>query len=115
LPPYLGGWDVALMPFAINESTKFISPTKTPEYLAGGRPVVSTPIADVIRHYGDLGAVLIADGPDAFIKACENALALAAGDDEWLKDVDAKLANLSWDITHARMAGLVREILPILP
>ena len=49
LPRYLAGWDVALMPFAINESTRFISPTKTPEYLAGGRPVVSTPIADVIR------------------------------------------------------------------
>ena len=53
LPSYLAGWDVALMPFAMNESTQFISPTKTPEYLAGGRPVVSTPIKDVVRHYGD--------------------------------------------------------------
>ena len=43
------------MPFAINESTRFISPTKTPEYLAAGSPVVSTPIADVVRHYGDAG------------------------------------------------------------
>ena len=116
LPSYLGGWDVALMPFAINDSTKFISPTKTPEYLAGGRPVVSTPITDVIRHYGDLDAVFIAEGHGAFIKACEQALALMRSGDEWLKDVDAKLANLSWDITHARMAALVREtILPILP
>jgi UDP-galactopyranose mutase len=111
LPHYLGGWDVALMPFAINDSTKFISPTKTPEYLAGGRPVVSTPITDVIRHYGDLGGVLIAEGADAFIRACEDALALAHGDDEWLKDVDAKLANLSWDTTYARMGGLLREVL----
>jgi UDP-galactopyranose mutase len=110
LPAYLGGWDVALMPFAINESTKFISPTKTPEYLAGGRPVVSTPITDVIRHYGDLEGVFIADGSDAFIKACEQALALVRGPDDWLKTVDAKLANLSWDITYARMAGLVREV-----
>jgi UDP-galactopyranose mutase len=109
LPVYLGGWDVALMPFAINDSTKFISPTKTPEYLAGGRPVVSTPIKDVVRHYGDLEAVYIADGVEAFIAACENALALAQGDDEWLGAVDAKLANLSWDTTYARMAGLVRE------
>jgi UDP-galactopyranose mutase len=109
LPHYLGGWDVALMPFAINESTKFISPTKTPEYLAGGRPVVSTPIADVIRHYGDLEAVAIADGAEAFIAACEKALTLAQGDDEWLKDVDAKLANLSWDTTYARMAGLLSD------
>jgi UDP-galactopyranose mutase len=73
LPLYLGGWDVALMPFAINESTKFISPTKTPEYLAGGRPVVSTPIVDVIRHYGDLDAVFIADGAEAFIAPARGA------------------------------------------
>ena len=113
LPAYLGGWDVALMPFAINHSTKFISPTKTPEYLAGGRPVVSTPITDVIRHYGDLDAVFIADGQQAFIKACEDALALAQGDDAWLGAVDAKLANLSWDTTFARMAGLVREAVAV--
>ena len=56
LPCYLSGWDVALMPFAMNESTQFISPTKTPEYLAGGRPVVSTPVKDVVRHYGELRA-----------------------------------------------------------
>jgi UDP-galactopyranose mutase len=109
LPVYLGGWDVALMPFAINDSTKFISPTKTPEYLAGGRPVVSTPITDVIRHYGDLKAVFIADGTQAFIEGCEKALALSQGSDEWLDTVDAKLANISWDTTYARMAGLVRE------
>lgn len=113
LPAYLGGWDVALMPFAINESTKFISPTKTPEYLAGGRPVVSTPITDVIRHYSDLDAVIIADGAEAFIRGCEDALALARGSDDWLKDVDAKLANLSWDTTYARMAGLVREAIAV--
>ncbi len=111
LPVYLGGWDVALMPFAINESTKFISPTKTPEYLAGGRPVVSTGITDVIRHYADLEAVFIADGADAFTEACEKAFALAQGSDDWLTEVDAKLANISWDTTYARMAGLVRDAL----
>ena len=113
LPVYLGGWDVALMPFAINDSTKFISPTKTPEYLAGGRPVVSTPITDVIRHYSDLEAVFIADGAAAFIEACEKALALMHAGDEWLKDVDLKLSNLSWDTTYARMAGLVREAIKV--
>lgn len=109
LPAYLGGWDVALMPFAINDSTRFISPTKTPEYLAGGRPVVSTPIIDVIRHYGDLDGVFIADGPDEFVRACEQALALSRNGEEWLSQVDLKLANLSWDITFARMSGLVAE------
>jgi UDP-galactopyranose mutase len=113
LPVYLGGWDVALMPFAINESTRFISPTKTPEYLAGGRPVVSTPITDVIRHYSDLEAVFIASGAEAFVEACEQALRLSTTDDEWLSEVDAKLANLSWDITYARMAGLVREAIKV--
>ena len=108
LPAYLGGWDVALMPFAINDSTKFISPTKTPEYLAGGRPVVSTPITDVIRHYGDLDGVFIAGRPEDFVAACEQALALSR-EGEWLSQVDLKLANLSWDITFARMSGLIAE------
>ena len=109
LPAYLGGWDVAISPFAINEATRFISPTKTPEYLAGGRPVVSTPIVDVKRHYSDLEAVFIADGPEEFVRGCEQALALVQSGDEWLRQVDRKLANLSWDITFARMRGLVGE------
>jgi UDP-galactopyranose mutase len=113
LPNYLAGWDVALMPFAINEATRFISPTKTPEYLAGGRPVVSTPITDVVRHYADLEGVFIADGAEAFIAACEQALALARGSGDWLAEADAKLTHLSWDTTHARMAGLVQEALAV--
>ena len=103
------------MTFAINESTKFISPTKTPEYLAGGRPVVSTPITDVIRHYGDVEGVFIADGTEQFITACEQALALSQGDEDWLSEVDVKLSNLSWDTTFARMAGLVREAMATAP
>ena len=114
LPQYLAGWDVALMPFAINESTRFISPTKTPEYLAGGKPVVSTAIVDVIRHYGELEAVRVADDHKGFISECEAALAMAqTGLDKtgrpWLEAVDATLAELSWDSTYARMAALVDE------
>ncbi len=110
LPAYLAGWDVALMPFAINESTRFISPTKTPEYLAGGKPVVSTPIKDVMRHYSDLEAVKIADGADEFVAACEAALALASDESqEWLAEVDVKLSNLSWDTTFARMNSLIAQ------
>ncbi len=108
LPGYLAGWDVALMPFAINESTRFISPTKTPEYLAGGKPVVSTPITDVIRHYGDLEAVGIADTPKAFVQACERALALPK-DGAWLTEVDKTLAELSWDRTFAQMSSLIDQ------
>ncbi len=77
LPSYLSGWDVALMPFAMNESTQFISPTKTPEYLAGGRPVVTTPIKDVVRHYGHLEGVKIAATAEEFVAACEEALELS--------------------------------------
>ena len=64
LPHYLAGWDVGFMNFALNEATKFISPTKTPEFLAAGVPVVSTPITDVVRPYGEKGLVEIAkDAP----------------------------------------------------
>ncbi|MBB6124192.1 UDP-galactopyranose mutase [Sphingobium subterraneum] len=107
LPAYLGGWDVALMPFAINEATRFISPTKTPEYLAGGCPVVSTPIADVVRHYGDLAAVRIADTPDAFVEACDALLALRRESHAWRDQADALLADMSWDKTFSHMAELV--------
>ena len=84
LPAYLSGWDVALMPFAMNESTQFISPTKTPEYLAGGKPVVSTPIKDVVRHYGQLEGVKIASTPEEFVAACEEALELSRQPDRRL-------------------------------
>lgn len=111
LPAYLGGWDVALMPFAINAATQFISPTKTPEYLAGGRPVVSTPICDVIRHYGDLQGVKVAGTPEAFITACEAALALRAqGGGAWLQEADAVLGSMSWDRTFQRMRHEIAKV-----
>lgn len=107
LPDYLRGWDVALMPFAINAATRFISPTKTPEYLAAGCPVVSTPITDVVRHYGEIEAVKIADTPARFVEACEAALALAAVPGTWLGEVDRTLAEMSWDRTFAQMSALI--------
>ena len=112
LPSYLSGWDVALMPFAMNESTQFISPTKTPEYLAGGKPVVSTPVRDVVRHYGHLEAVKIATTPAEFVAACEEALELSRHPEGgWLAEADLMLSATSWDTTHARMAGLIAELL----
>jgi glycosyltransferase involved in cell wall biosynthesis len=112
LPGYLSGWDVALMPFAMNESTQFISPTKTPEYLAGGKPVVSTPIRDVVRHYGKLEGVKIASTASEFVAACEQALELAQRrGGSWLAEADLLLSATSWDTTQARMAGLVADLL----
>ena len=106
LPAFLGGWDVALMPFVIDETTRFISPTKTPEYLAGGRPVVSTPITDVKRHYGELAGVHIAETAEAFVSACDAALAQSK-QTAWLAEADNALGTLSWDQTQARMAVMV--------
>ncbi|NIJ89897.1 glycosyltransferase involved in cell wall biosynthesis [Xanthomonas campestris] len=103
LPAYLSGWDVALMPFAMNASTRFISPTKTPEYLAGGCPVVSTPIHDVVRTYGDTGVVRIADTADAFIAACEAALQDSADTERLYETADQVLGDMSWDHTYALM------------
>ena len=112
LPAYLSGWDVALMPFALNESTQFISPTKTPEYLAGGKPVVSTPIKDVVRHYGQIEGVKIASSAEEFVAACDAALELAHGQGgEWLAEADLMLSATSWDTTQARMAGLIADLL----
>lgn len=101
LPEYLSGWDIALIPFLLNESTQFISPTKTPEYLAAGIPVVSSPIKDVIRPYGDQKLVHIASTPDQFISAIEKEL--AAPKESWLKKVDEFLMQNSWDLTCTRM------------
>ena len=112
LPSYLSGWDVALMPFAMNESTQFISPTKTPEYLAGGKPVVSTPVKDVVRHYGQLEGVHIASTAQEFVDACEKALEQSRHPESgWLAEADLMLSAASWDTTQARMAGFISALL----
>lgn len=111
LPTYLAHWDVALLPFALNEATEFISPTKTPEYLAAGVPVVSTGIRDVIRPYGEKDLVRIADGVDAFEAACAAALAereTPAGQ-ERRERADLHLSTLSWDRTWAEMSALIER------
>jgi glycosyltransferase involved in cell wall biosynthesis len=108
LPEYLAGWDVGILPFALNESTRFISPTKTPEYLAAGLPVVSTPITDVVEPYGRLGLVEIADSPAAFAAAVQAAIPsrLSA---ERLRNVDLFLARNSWDLTWEKMVRLIHS------
>jgi UDP-galactopyranose mutase len=107
LPRYLAGWDVAMLPFGRNEATRFISPTKTPEYLAAGRPVVSTSIRDVISPYAEQGLVRIANEPEPFARACEEAMAEDA--DERARRVDAFLTEMSWDFTWADMVELVER------
>src|SRR5215207_7447821 len=107
LPRYLSGWDVGLMPFALNESTRFISPTKTPEFLAAGVPVVSTPITDVVRPYGEKGLVEIAKTPLEVVRKAESLL--ERPQQPWLSRVDRHLAVGSWDKTWSAMHRLMLE------
>jgi glycosyltransferase involved in cell wall biosynthesis len=109
LPAYLAAFDTAILPFRLDGSTRYISPTKTPEYLAAGLPVVSTPILDVVRDYADRGLVEVAMGVDAFVEACAHALA-TRGHPERLARVDAALSRTSWEDTWARMAALIAGV-----
>jgi UDP-galactopyranose mutase len=106
LPAYLSGWQVAILPFARNDATRYISPTKTPEYLAAGRPVVSTPIRDVVRPYGDMKLVHIADTSEQFVRSIAKAME-QRDDQRWLMRVDAFLEGTSWDRTWSRMNHLI--------
>jgi UDP-galactopyranose mutase len=105
LPAYFAGWSAAMLPFAHNAATRYISPTKTPEYLAAGCPVVSTSIRDVVRPYGEGGMAGIADSPAEFVEALE--LALTPAGREQVARADALLRTMSWDRTWTRMHALV--------
>ncbi|HEX5284423.1 MAG TPA: glycosyltransferase [Bryocella sp.] len=110
LPRYLSNWDVAILPFARNAATRFISPTKTPEYLAAGKPVVSTPIHDVVNPYGELGLVRIGGNPLEFATAIEQCLHDA--DSTWIERVDNFLAKTSWDKTFQGMWKEIQRLIP---
>ena len=110
LPRYLAGWDVAMMPFALNEATKYISPTKTPEFLAAGKPVVSTSIHDVVHPYGDKKLVSIADTPAEFDAAIEQYLSTERSK-QWQKEADQLLKTMSWDDIAERMRDLLNKTL----
>lgn len=109
LPYFLAGWDICLMPFAINQATRFISPTKTLEYFAGERPVVSTPVRDVVRLYGE--AVDVGAGAE-FVRACERCLCRAEADQaDRLKSMRRLVAQSSWDVSALRVQALIEETL----
>jgi glycosyltransferase involved in cell wall biosynthesis len=106
LPRYLAGWDVCLLPFARNDATRFISPTKTLEYMAAELPIVSTPITDVAEPYGEI--VYLGEAPEEFIAACEAALGASAVErarrGARMREV---LATTSWDVTVSAMEELL--------
>jgi glycosyltransferase involved in cell wall biosynthesis len=128
LPDYLAHIDVAMMPFAINDSTRFISPTKTPEYLAAGKPVISTPIRDVVRPYGEKDLVVIAENSKEFIAGLEHLI--TEDQTQRLSRATAYVNRLSWDQTwqgmercmtkalmakHALVMPSVHKPLPVRP
>jgi protoporphyrinogen oxidase/glycosyltransferase involved in cell wall biosynthesis len=106
LPGFLAGWDVAMLPFAINEATRYISPTKVLEYMAAEKPVVSTPVTDVVAPYGHI--VHIAAGPASFTAACERALGEdAAARSQRAARMRAIVNGTSWDATAGQMHKLI--------
>ena len=110
LPAYISGWDIALVPFALNESTKYISPTKTPEYLAAGKPVISTAITDVVKPYGEENLVSIVHSAEEFVTAAEDILS-QENKASWLMQVDTFLADNSWDNTYGEMNAIIKNTL----
>jgi hypothetical protein len=113
LPNYLANWDAGWMPFALNASTRFISPTKTPEFLAAGLRLLSTAVADVVRDYGAHGLVAILR-PQDDLAAVLRAM-LEAPPAGWLGRVDARLAGQSWDRTWSEMSQIVERHLGAAP
>jgi glycosyltransferase involved in cell wall biosynthesis len=106
LPRYLTGWDACLLPFARNDSTRFISPTKTLEYMAAELPIVSTPITDVAEPYGDI--VYLGATPEEFLAACDAALASNTAErDRRVTLMRKVLSGTSWDVTVSAMEELL--------
>jgi UDP-galactopyranose mutase len=109
LPAYFAHWDIAFMPFALNDATRFISPTKTPEFLAAGLPVISTPITDVVRPYGEMGMAGIARTVAEFIEIGESCLS-SSGSLMQTQEIDAFLETQSWDAIWERMSRLIEQV-----
>ncbi len=110
LPNYFAGWDIGMLPFALNESTRYISPTKTPEYLAAGLRVISTAIRDVVTPYGDLELVGIVKDASDFVRIADFMLH-SPSTNAFHAQADAFLSQSSWDNTWSGMNQLIQEVL----
>jgi len=110
LPSYLAGWDLGFMPFALNEATRFISPTKTPEFLSAGLRVLSTPITDVVHPYGEAGLVSIVSSPDEMVSSAAELFRITDRR-RWLGSADAFLSGMSWDVTWSGMQELIDHLM----
>ena len=105
LPRYVKGFDVCLMPFAINEATEYINPTKTLEYMAAGKPIVSTPVADVVRNFTPI--VTVANNHDEFVDAVvRNAMNANA---TLIADGIEMASSSSWETIVTKMRSIISE------
>jgi len=107
LPTYAKAFDVCLMPFALNEATEYINPTKTLEYMAAGKPIVSTPIADVLHHFASV--VAVGDTPESFVRAVRAAL--EAPDPARIARGIGMAKDNTWEAIVARMQGIIADAL----
>jgi glycosyltransferase involved in cell wall biosynthesis len=106
LPAYLKAFDIAMMPFALNDATKYISPTKTLEYMAAGKPIISTKITDVVRDYS--GSIHLIETAGEFCKAIKS---LVDQKDRLLMQLEYYkiLQNTSWDATADKMKSIIKK------
>jgi UDP-galactopyranose mutase len=110
LPCYLSGWDVVMLPFAKNETTKFLSPTITSESLAAGKPIVSTSIKCVVHPFGEQGLVYLADNSESFAENAKIAY-ISKENLDWKMKADHFLNENSWENTWKKMNDLIASFL----
>jgi glycosyltransferase involved in cell wall biosynthesis len=107
LPNYTKAFDVCMMPFALNEATEYINPTKALEYMATAKPIVSTAVPDVVSNFGEV--VSIAISPQCFVEMCERVL---ANPDEEAIERGLKMAdNNQWEAIVAKLEGHIEDVL----
>jgi glycosyltransferase involved in cell wall biosynthesis len=104
LPAHVKGFDVCLMPFALNEATEYINPTKTLEYMAAGKPIVSTAIYDVVHHFAPV--VAVAHSHDEFVSQVRAAI--AAPDETVIERGLEQARDSSWECIVADMEKIIR-------
>lgn len=106
LPNYLKAMNITMMPFALNDATRFISPTKTLEYMAAGKPIISTAIKDVVRHYSDCISIVNSaeEFKDAVTKIKNHS------EEKRNKKYENILQKTSWDNTASEMIKLIKEL-----
>ena len=114
LPHLMSHWDVCLLPFVVDETTRLLNPTQTLEYLAGGKPGVGTPVPDLVSLHG--AAVRIAADVDGVVAAVQALLdEPAPARAERRARAQAQVDAGSWDVTAAFVAAMLLEFAPAQP